>query len=106
MIPLVDMMRNLYEGQTQHYFDFNRNGFVVKANMDITWGSEINISVGDMDNYFFLTQRGYINRSAEFRIPITVVLSPEDPQYQQKVALLGGQGVGRQFCVGPNINTE
>ncbi|KAL3678834.1 hypothetical protein R1sor_021790 [Riccia sorocarpa] len=88
LIPLLDMF-NHEEGEITCHFSVSHQQMELTAKRRFEAGEQVYISYGYRPNSALLLYSGFVpDNNTKDRIRIPVELSPEDPLYQKKVALL------------------
>eukprot|EP00470_Lotharella_oceanica_P004354 CAMPEP_0170175232 /NCGR_PEP_ID=MMETSP0040_2-20121228/8332_1 /TAXON_ID=641309 /ORGANISM="Lotharella oceanica, Strain CCMP622" /LENGTH=366 /DNA_ID=CAMNT_0010417147 /DNA_START=197 /DNA_END=1297 /DNA_ORIENTATION=+ len=112
LVPVADMLNHSNTPTVSWYYDDASKGFVMTAEKEIKKGSQVFDSYGIKSQGRFFVNYGFTIENL-FRFNeavISVTLETTDPQYKQKLPLLGRGGGGRhvtaKFTVSPGYRSR
>lgn len=99
-VPVLDMLNHSFTPNAQYAYDFEYEGYELRALRDIDVNEEITISYGDyQDAQSFFIHYGFLGSNM---LPFDVGLQPSDPGYEAKAKMLAAKGqLVRTFKLGP-----
>jgi hypothetical protein len=99
-VPVLDMLNHSSTPNAQYAYNFEIEGYELRAIQDIEPNEEITISYGAyQDAQSFFVNYGFLEGN---KLPFDVSLQPSDPGYQAKAKMLAAKGqLVRTFKLGP-----
>jgi len=92
MIPFADMLNHTYPSQINYSFDEEINCFIMKPELNISFGDQVYNFYGGCSNVSLLLSYGFTLRDNEFvikRIRLETLPADKDVHYELKKKLLG-----------------
>lgn len=101
MVPLADFINHRMPDTASWDYDADYDGFIMEAEEDIERGDEIYISYGSLSNASYFLYYGFtVPENVAFdEITLTVELDSNDPQVEQKKAIMGEHDERMEFKV-------
>jgi histone-lysine N-methyltransferase SETD3 len=117
LVPYADMLNHFRPRETKWQFDDSSQSFTVTAIQTIGAGLEVYDSYGQKCNHRFLLNYGFSVENNEEpdgfnpnEVPILLQLQPDDPLYEEKLALWRRESTSFyrrvRVCISDNENTR